>query len=357
MGYFRGLLSCLLFAITLQLLFSIPVRAETFCVDSEAELISALNTAEGNNQDDFIRIASGSYSFGQIIGYIGSNNTETFDLSISGGWASRGGCVDQVVDARLTVLDFSAGGAGLYIRPQVNSAIVIAVRNLTIANARPTEAQAIYGGLSFGNTGATVMLLQLSHLRILGCDSSDNSRCGIYVNGNVDIRAVNVLLADNEARSAGVWAQNNSLGSFYGQHLTVMNNRALSTDDAGLDVTGGAPLVLENTIVWNNDNGDGGNNCAIKLATANDRLRHVISDSICGTQSVENVNVNSINPEIADAEYHLADSSPARDAGLLATQYSMPLTDLEGNPRVMGSLPDLGVHENGALFSDGFESP
>ena len=71
---------------TLSMLFHAPTWAASFCVNSEATLISALNNATASAADDDIRIVTGTYS--PLPAF---DLPVRGDLKLSGGWAA--GCI------------------------------------------------------------------------------------------------------------------------------------------------------------------------------------------------------------------------------------------------------------------------
>ena len=79
------------------LIFHPPLWAVSFCVNDEASLIIALNSASADADDDSIRIVTGSYSpmpeFDRQV---------RVNLMISGGWAA--GCVAHTADNSVSTL-------------------------------------------------------------------------------------------------------------------------------------------------------------------------------------------------------------------------------------------------------------
>ena len=68
------------------LLFCVDAKSATFCVTTAVELRAALNSAESNSQHDEIRIEMGDYETqGTAFSY---QETQGFDLEISGGWVN-----------------------------------------------------------------------------------------------------------------------------------------------------------------------------------------------------------------------------------------------------------------------------
>lgn len=117
-------------------------------------------------------------------------------------------------------------------------------------------------------------------------------------------------------------------------HLTITGQEDMGADlHAGS--TGGG--TLESSIVWDNDGGD-----------------LLISGSNMTTAD----NPVGVDPNFVDApggDYALAELSTAIDAGSASPTGGLGPFDLAHGPRTVGSLPDQGAFEHGALFADGFE--
>ncbi len=69
------------------------------------------------------------------------------------------------------------------------------------------------------------------------------------------------------------------------------------------------------------------------------------------TNEGNNVNVDPLFVNATAGDYRLLATSPLMDAGDNAAP-SLPSTDILGNPRVIGTAPDLGAYERGQDFDD-----
>ena len=150
--------------------------------------------------------------------------------------------------------------------------------------------------------------------------------------------------------------------TFNGPSAYVINNTiADNTDTSGTDCGGmrigggaspGTPTTVRNNIFWNNTTSD-------LYLTGTPVVDSFTNDiGVLGFNSpASSTGDVSLDPkfESGDNNYHLQFVSPLVDIGSVGA--NLPPFDLEGNPRVQGQAPDLGVYEvANEIFSDGFES-
>ena len=85
-------------------------------------------------------------------------------------------------------------------------------------------------------------------------------------------------------------------------------------------------------------------------------MEHNDIGTLLGTPDPGSVNNLSVDPGfVGGGDYHLVDGSPAINVGWNFPAGGLPVQDLEGAPRIQGSVVDLGAYESPVLFVDGFD--
>lgn len=353
------------FGFAVAILASNGLAAATFCVSTVQQLQAAIDTAESNNEADFIRIHIGQYDVPNGIAYSGGA-TESDGLHISGGWLSfPSACATQFPDASLTVLDGLDVGRGLSMSSSVSNQGNLSAGNLSIVRSYASSSS-FNAGLSIGvpANSLSTTAIDVYNLRVQGCKRRSVGHCGIVIFGPTDIKLRNVLVADADAggnnASVGIKVSMNSLGSVQAQHITLANNHTYNFSYSGLVLFDNIPLTVENSILYGNRNTDGLStyDCDL-LASPNTTVRNSIADRVCGNPIPGQVDIMDVDPGFVGADYRFGPDSPALDGGLAVTTIPAIPKDLAGNDRIQGSLPDLGAYEGAVLpdlmLVDGFE--
>src|SRR5262249_11035710 len=107
-----------------------PVHAAVFCVGSVAQLQTALTTAGGNGENDFIAVRSGHYALTDALGFSGTDHK---NLYLVGGYDA--GCTSPTAGA-LTTID-GQGTTGLIhatLTGPADASAVLSLVNLTWEN-------------------------------------------------------------------------------------------------------------------------------------------------------------------------------------------------------------------------------
>ena len=229
----------------------VPLQAAEFCVGTVAELRSALNTAESNNEDDDIRIELGTYeSNGSTFIY---NETQGFDLRISGGWIDffDNDCGIQTPNQPLqTILDGSQSTQALYIRTALNANIEVS--NLSFQNGNTTLSG---GGLYISkaenlNTGEMIIANNsfVNNQATFGAALSVSGAATFHVRNNL-------IIANNAiVRNSVSVVQNNANGIYFNNN-TVIGNTSNEVAESGavyLTTSGTSNLLIANNILNGN---------------------------------------------------------------------------------------------------------
>ncbi len=196
---------------------------------------------------------------------------------------------------------------------------------------------------SVNNYGAGAYFWQsLPTLR--GCTIRDNRSGGLngygvgayFVYSTVDVS--DCMIIDNE--SEGIYSGHGGGIGFWGsggsvKHTTIAGN--VGSVAGGIFLGSGDPL-LEHVIVYGNS--------TMQLYGDGATIRYSIIPGYPEGVGNSHANPRFVNPAIGD--YHLAPDSPAIDAGDPYFVGPMGETDLDGDPRVLGGITDIGADEYAA---------
>jgi PKD repeat protein len=342
------------------------------CVATSAEFQARLNIASGNNMGNIIRLVQGTYR-------ISDNNNSAFsyytnwsgNLIILGGYTA--GCASQQLDPSNTVLD----GEGisqvlnLYVLGFANLSEVI-VEGVTIQNGNNglgiyskdnslTLRNNIIRNNSYMSGGGIIANAWRGRMKlsdnIIQSNTAD-SYAGAYLNSSYgEIVLINNIITGNTANSFGGGVSVDLTGS--GSKLsfinnTVTENRVLSDWGFGggffIWINDVHPEVnISNNIIWGNSANKEAGDVFIynpSSGTINAFNNDFDPAKVSGLFTNEGNNIN-IDPQFVDAangDYHLSFGSPCIDAGD-ASAPSIPVTDYEGDNRVLGISPDMGADE------------
>jgi hypothetical protein len=306
----------------------------TYCVDTVGELDDALATT----QDDDVRInlVQGSYDLRAT--RIGVSFDIEAALSIVGGYSA--GCASRSRDATLTQLYADTDS---YLAIGNGGEIVLTY--LTIRDFSGLRLNPVDGGSNFRADHD----LTLDHVRF---------RHG----GEVIVYATNAYLKQvavtNSFAGCAFTAQPGALDYVQVENSLFANNagNGFCIHNASNIPESWGDAAIYNTIFWNNGDKD------INTISAESNSDLVLRDNIYHSTSIvpplEDAAVGTIDadPQVVDApggDFHIGNASPARNSGTLSIPGSLPTTDIEGLPRVVGSGVDRGPYENqsaGALF-------
>ena len=217
---------------TLILAVSPEASAADFCVSNSAELAQALSVAEGNGEDDTIKIVQGIYS-----GTFEYDSAETGLLSIEGGYDAQ--CGEKTVDADNTVID--AGQAGPALALTSSSDPEFSIEGVTLQNGKNIASGG--GGLRIVTAMGDVTI---DYMKVKNCRSD-------YQGGGIFIQGAEMTNITNSSITGNVSGENSATGYggglFIDSSLMVILRECDISDNQG-DETGGfyADLSVAATI-------------------------------------------------------------------------------------------------------------
>ena len=320
--------------------------AAVFCVDTLAELQSALVTAQSNSQDDVIRVSVGVYQPASRLDHVTS---EAHSLAVEGGYFLF--CGARFEDPSLTVIDGSLSSNGVANWASSNTASDMHVRNLTFTSPvmQPVNAVRIRGG------GLT--LVENMHFREIAAGGTADFAVALQGSATGSIVVRNNLFTGNligrdhrdPQRVTSENAAVDRAGLLSGN--TVVGNGVTGDvfgSTGALSIQGLGRWVAVNNIFWGNDIADldGG---AQTLFGHND-----IGVNEHGNADPQSAGNLSVDPRL-DAELRLQPGSPLIDAGTAAYSLAAGVLDAFGQARAAGSQFDIGAFEYPGVFADGCE--
>ncbi len=343
------------------LIVSAPVLAENYCVDSSAEILSAIASASSSPGPSEVRIVQGVYDFTApspgAAAIITSDNT---GLKIVGGYAPGCSGAPATLNPELTLLRVGNTGRLLDMVFFPSAAGDIEISRLGLRQG--TSNSATLGGcLNIeGDVGASITV-RLSHLGFRLCGNTVGGNAALRVLGrDLRLELVNSVFADNfsQAGVIGLTASGNSI--FYVTNNTIaFNGRSgAPSGPAGMQITnpaGNGFFWITNNLIY----GNGGASDTDILYSAS--AIGVVGSNIIGRSNpppagIAGTGNSTANPLLASSvNLRLPANSPARNVGNNSAAGGLPTLDFDGNTRLQGGRVDLGAFEFEELFANGFE--
>jgi len=338
--------------------FALPAYADEYHVHTSEQLRAALLQAGRNGEDDTVYLAGGTYEGGfncdELDGYSlvirGEPGTTARDVILHGGDRTSvlrlaGPLEGEMRMEGVTLQHGSSGihGGGLYIEVWGDADLKVEVRNSVL---RFNQAGKRGGGLAAKTQGG---------------------------NSSIDLLLVNTVIYGNQARwsGGGVEVTSSEAGENNFTRATMVNctvtDNLADAESAGFEQGGGirvkayqgtggsSSLIMYNSIVYGNHLGNGTaqdlhvdqNGHGVTQVTA----YHSDIGDVTGIPTLYTpVDVIDASPSFyapLSHDYHLRAGSPCIDAGTASvpTPPGLPVSDFDGDARVIGVAPDIGADE------------
>lgn len=343
----------------------------TFCVSTGTQLANALNSAESNGQSDEIRITTGiltgttAPATNPRWSYRPGESDEATALNISGGWSAGNNCISQSVGVLQSQLDAEWLGPVLNFGHSTASfSGQISIRNLTLARGR-TFTSFSATGIQWFATGTVASQLLIENTIVTSGLSNAQGAMSVYIyqagSGTVRFRN-NIVSNNNIASGVSISTANNAIA--YVSNNSIFGNEATTSAGYGLGL--GGVIVASNNAVADNTTTATGVTAQVYATTGSGitlRNNH-FEDSIITGGAFSELGTTTGDPMWTAAGMLQIpnDVSPLRDSGVNNPSGGVASTDIDGNPRIIGSLIDRGAVEAEALpepvpeiFENGFE--
>lgn len=373
----RNIIAGILLAFILLFLITIDVtQAEEFHVTTAAEFQDALTVAGDNGQADTIWLVAGIY-LGSF--RYDSEENENYDLTIKGenGTSTEDVILDgnneyRVLEFRkdntgsisidgITVRNASFSGIGVYDY----STYDVTITNSIIKNITDPDE----GYYSSGGTG--VYTSNSGKLFLTNNTIIDNTGLGLNTPYAKEVCLISNNISNNFGGGVSVWGPKNYISL---TNNIITKNRARDMHGGGVLVSGDRIILVNNTITENLSAFNGGGlhlTCYISAEISNNIIwgngavdgEDIYNDlyttgftnisnndfqdtgGVPFTEEVNNIDADPLFTDSEQGDYHLSADSPCIDKGTDQAP-ELPSTDFEGNPRIIGSAPDIGADES-----------
>ena len=326
-------LSFLLIAISSSLAV-VPARnaaaLTTACVNTPALLQGALTAAQSNHDDNYIKVVTGSYTFGAAA-YV--TIPAGHSLTVEGGYAA--GCASTPTATAYNTT--FVGGSGMTLTISVVDG-TLTLRNVALTGFKPPAGDdAIWLGQS-GYDGT----LHIENVNVTGNTVASTTDDVLHVASQGALLFDDNIVHDNPNALYAV----HILGNYPALPFVVANNTVVNNTGRGLyfDVQSFLPSGLYNNILWHNAIDDLTVNSPIGDTSPLALNNTWLNCNGCSSLASASANNSTADPVLI-SNYQPGNGSPVVNAGV-PQPLALPATDIQGNQRVVGSAPDQGAFES-----------
>ena len=334
---------------------NVALADKSVCVHDVAGFNSAINTAKSDNQLTAIKIETGTYQLGAL------DVTFAAPVVIAGAYVPGTSCTQRVAGPDTTILDF--GGAGHDVKLQeglFSPYALIKLDRITLRNGRSLYIESgefkhpLYLGQDDFPGHITIVR---SHITgFTGGATIDNAAVALNTyNGNITIiDALFDHLSAPGSCAVSIFPEDDN--TIYLDHVTMDlgGGRDFCLSDSGDDDDWN--YTIDNSIIWASDGtlsairglNDYDNGKNTHVAINNTLFKGYVGAGDSTITHQLSSDPKWINPPARDYHLQLAPKSPAINAGTTQVPGGEPSIDLDGNPRLVGSAPDIGAYESPA---------
>ncbi|MHC4072136.1 MAG: choice-of-anchor Q domain-containing protein [Planctomycetota bacterium] len=318
----------------------------------EIVVADGIYTGTGNRDIDFlgkaITVCSENGPENCIIDCQGSIGNEHRGFFFHSGETSS-----AVLDGFTIKNGYKYPGAGIYC-----SGSDPIIKNCKITENTAEWLNGVGGGCYFSNSFAEIINCQITYNSAIGTIPDNGWGGGIGIETNSNIKIANSKIMNNYATfvSGGVGAISSVLSVV---NSVISNN--LSKWGAGLYFQDSSPSIMNSTITENSAEFSGGGFYCFgsNIIVVNTILWGDTGGEINGSGNSITVTYSDVqggwagegniddDPLFADADERLSPGSPCIDAGDNSVVVST--TDLDGNPRIVNDIVDMGAFEAGPI--------
>jgi parallel beta-helix repeat protein len=221
-----------------------------------------------------------------------------------------------------------------------------AMRN--VSSSSPTLTNCTLSGNTASNKGGGLYDVSSSNPTLTDCsltgNTAPNGAGGGMFNNQSSPTLTNCLLSGNTSYDDG-----GGIYNFGGSNPTLTNcTLTQNTAERGGGISNEhSSSTLTNCILWGDTASEGGNEMNIQdSSTAT--ITH--SDVKGGFAGAGNINADPLFLDATDGNFHLQHASPAINVGSNAAVPGGITTDLDGNPRIVNNIVDMGAYESPAII-------
>lgn len=309
-------------------------QAIEFCVNSVALLTSTMSISQFQSQPITIKLAQGNYQLTSDFVYQPST-----PITIEGGYTAN--CATRVVNGSNTQIDIGLGHLFEIRQADASPAAQINIDGVVLKHAN-FGVRLIAGSDGEGS-------IHLSRVRFTNMTSTGYTlRADVY---DGELTLENVVIDHFDTSDVERCAV--MLGHFDGSALRI-NHLTADLDDGDnfclLDGDDTGSAAIYNSILFSSGTGSP----IFKGESDEDTLYSFIHDLYGAHFVLGNIAIQSqitsspqwVNAAAGDYHLKLSPVSPAINSATFLVPGGEPDTDFEGNPRVVGGLPDRGAYES-----------
>jgi hypothetical protein len=247
-------------------------------------------------------------------------------------------------------------GAGIYC---IDSDPII--KNCKITENTAEWSNGIGGGCFFSNSSAEIIDCQITFNSAIGTSTHSGNGWG----GGIGI-AENSIIAISDTQIINNYATYSSGGVGVNSSSLSVVNSVISNNSsqwgAGLSFQDSSPTIMNSTVTENSAEFSGGGFYCIRSNVTvmntilwgdtggeidgwGSSITVTYSDVQGGWTGEGNINADPLFVNTANADYHLQESSPCIDAGDNSAIPPSTVLDLDGNPRIVNGVVDMGAYE------------
>lgn len=336
-----------MYLVFLALAMAAPLHAATFCVDTAADLKSALQAAQANGENDIVKVVASSQNMVVDLSTLPVYaSSEDKNLFVLGGYNAD--CSALAYPGAKSTITASGLAPNAHFSVSGSSTALIRLQRIRWWKG---HADQNWSAFEINTSGS----LQISQCSFVYHQGSTEHPFPVKIAADGDLVIENSIIGKNVAGNVttarSIEISSNGSGTAYLNNNTISFNMSDTSSDAAVSLLGTRTWSLTNNIIWDNFGSP-----ALQLP-ATVELRYNDLDGVLGTPVVDegNVNVNPLLENPFQAKFRPIPGSPVVDIGLDAPPGGVSGYDFDDNLRIVGRM-DLGAYENlDLIFADDFE--
>jgi len=222
-------------------------------------------------------------------------------------------------------------------------------------SSSPSVINCMFAGNSASRYGGAIACYNYSSPTVTDCVFSGNGASddggAIYCYNHSNATVTNCTFSGNSADYGGaIFCSSSSSATL--NNCTFSGNSASNFFGGAIACYSNSSVTLNNCILWGDSAGSSGNEIYIEDSGSSCTLNHCCVDNTGYGGQTGNIDDSNncifVDPQFMDAangDYHLQPTSPCIDAGDNSYVPAGVMTDLNGNPRIVNGIVDIGAYE------------